>query len=89
MAHSEHAFSPILKKLINFKIIFVVITSTIKSIEWLGIDSGMLKLIEKIANHFFYGLYTQCLSPRLKIGTFPHIMLDRVWIQTKIINSDY
>ena len=75
--------SPVLKgvkKLVNFKI-FVLITSMIKFVEWLVIDSGMLKLIEKIANHFS-GVITQCLSPPLKIGTFPH-MLDRVWISDK------
>ena len=77
-----------IKKLVEFKI-FVLITSMVKSIEWLDIDSGMLKLIGKIANHFL-GVITRCLSPPLKIGTFPHnIMLDRVWISDKIINSGH
>ena len=50
----------------------------IKSVEWLGIDSGMLKLIEKIMNHFL-GVITRGLGLPLKIGTFPH-MLDKVCI---------
>ena len=58
------------KKLVNVKI-FVLITCRIESIEWLGIDSSMMKLIEKIVN-LFLGVITQCLSPQLKIGTFPH-----------------
>ena len=30
----------------------VLIMGRIKSIEWLDIDTGMLKLMEKIVNHF-------------------------------------
>ena len=40
------------KKLVNFKI-FVLIIHTMKFVEWLGIDSGMLKLIEKIMKDFW------------------------------------
>ena len=68
------------KKLVNLKI-FVLIICMIISVKWLGIDSGMLKLIEKICEPFL-GVITQCLSPHLKNGTFPH-MLDRVWISDK------
>ena len=68
------------KKFVDFKI-FMLITYMIKSIEWLGIDLDVLK-IEKIANHFL-GVITRCLSPPLKIGTFPPIMLDGVWILDK------
>ena len=42
------------KKLVNFKI-FVLIMCKMKFVEWLGIDSGMLKLLEKIMNDFFWG----------------------------------
>ena len=65
------------KKLENF----VLIICMIISVKWLGIDSGMLKLIEKICEPFL-GVITQCLSPHLKNGTFPR-MLDRVWISDK------
>ena len=39
---------------------FVLIMGRIKSIEWFGIDSGMLKLIE-INYEPFFGVITQCL----------------------------
>ena len=54
----------------------------IKSVEWLGIDSGMLKLIERNCGPFL-GVITQCLSPPLKLAPFPIYMLDRVWIQSE------
>ena len=50
------------KKLVNFKI-FVLIMRTMKFVEWLGIDSGMLKLIEKIKNDFFGGDFTVLRTP--------------------------
>ena len=37
---------PGVKKLVKLKI-FVLMMRTMKFVEWLGIDSGMLKLIEK------------------------------------------
>ena len=46
-----------------------------KFVEWLGIDSGMLKLLEKIMNAFF-GVIRQYLYPPLKISMFHH-MSDR------------
>ena len=67
---------PSVKKFVNYKI-FVLIKSTIKPVEWLCIDSGVLKFKEKIANHLL-GVTTQCLSPQLKIGTFPHYVGQRV-----------
>ena len=36
---------------------------TMKFVEWLGIDSGMLKLIEKIKNDFFWGDFTVLRTP--------------------------
>ena len=63
----------------------MLITSTIKSVEWLDIDSGMLKLIEKIANHCLE-VITQCLSTQLKIVNFP-VCWTECGSQTKIINS--
>ena len=68
------------KKFVNLKI-FVLIMRTMKFVEWLGIDSGMLKLIDKIMNDFF-GVILQYLEPPLKISTFHH-MLDRVHISGK------
>ena len=90
VAHSKHAaflrskdpFSPILtgiKKLINLKT-FVLIICTMKFVELLGIDSGMMKLIEKLGMIFWVIL--QYLEPPLKISTFHH-MLDRVHISGK------
>lgn len=54
---------------------------TMKFVKWLGIDSDMLKLSEKIMNDFF-GDDLQYLEPPLKISTFHH-KLDRVHISGK------
>ena len=54
---------------------------TIKFVKWLGIDSDMLKLSEKIMNNVLGGDLQHLESP-LKISTFHH-MLDRVHISGK------
>ena len=54
---------------------------TMKFVKWLGIDSDMLKLSEKIMNNFFGGDLEYLESP-LKSSTFHH-MLDRVYISGK------
>ena len=56
-----------------------------KFVEWLDIDLGMLKLIEKLMNDFF-GVILQYLKPPLKISTFHH-MLDRVHISGKDLKN--
>ena len=68
------------KKIVNFKI-FVHIMRTMKFVKWLGIDSDMLKLSEKIMNNFLGG-DLQYLETPLKINTFHHI-LDGVHISGK------
>ena len=47
------------KKLVKLKI-FVL---TMRFVEWLGIDLGMLKLIKKIMNDFFWGDFTVLRTP--------------------------
>ena len=59
------------KKLVYFKI-FVLITFTLKSIERLGIDSGMLKLIQKNREPFL-GDYIVLITPIKNWHLSPYI----------------
>ena len=58
----------------------------IKFVEWLDIDSGMLKLTEEIMNHSLGVIRHAMLISPFKLSTFP-LMLGQSVSQAKIIKS--